>query len=100
MATDSTLRTVIDSVFVMERDSVFVMVKGDTVYKSVTRYRDKYRLKRDTVVRIKEVKADREITREVEVNRLRWWQEMLMWIGGFCGVALVVWVVIKLLIKR
>lgn len=76
------------------RDSIYILVKGDTVFKTVYRDRFKYKLKRDTITRIKEIVDEREVVKEVEVNRLRWWQEVLMW----AGVVGLVWAIIRITI--
>ena len=65
--------TKIDSVFV--KDSVDRWMKGDTlyIYKEHTKY--KYLDRVDTVVR-------------VEVNHIKWYQKILMWIGGIMSLIL------------
>ena len=77
----------VDSVFVAkierdsiyERDSVFVAVKADTVFKTSLKYVYRDRLVRDTVFRLK---CD-TVTRVVEVEKpLTYWQRKKIELGG------------------
>lgn len=67
----------IDSVY--KRDSVFVKEKGDTIYKYVERYRDRYKFLRDTIYRYKvdSVYVDKERVVKVE-KQLTAWQRFKM----------------------
>ena len=74
----------IDTTFV--KDSVYFAIKGDTVFKE--RYNTKWRIKvaHDTISNVveKPVEVIRNSvkTETKEVNRLYWWQKVLMIIGG------------------
>ena len=71
-----------DSVYV--KDSVDRYVKGDTVfiYKEKTKFQYKY--KYDTIVVRDSIQYPQYITNEVEVNKLKTWQIVLMCLGiGF-----------------
>ena len=77
----------VDSVFVAkierdsiyERDSVFVAVKADTVFKTSLKYVYRDRLVRDTVFRLK---CD-TVTKVVEVEKpLTYWQRKKIELGG------------------
>ena len=74
----------IDTTFV--KDSVYFAVKGDTIYKE--RYNTKWRIKvaHDTINKVveKPVEVLRTSikTETKEVNRIYWWQKVLMIIGG------------------
>lgn len=78
------------------KDSVYFAVKGDTVYKE--RYNTKWRIKiaRDTVIKVVEIPVEvfktKTITKTVvkEVNRIYWWQKVLMLIGGASLIYLIV----------
>ena len=78
------------------KDSVYFAIKGDTIYKE--RYNTLWKIKvaHDTinnVVKIPvEVVRTRTQTKTVvkEVNRLYWWQNVLMIIGGASLIYLVV----------
>ena len=69
------------------KDSVYFAVKGDTIYKE--RYNTKWQIKvaHDTVMRFVdkpvEVVREKQVEKQVEVNRIYWWQKVLMWMGGF-----------------
>ena len=68
------------------KDSVYFAVKGDTIFKE--RYNTKWRIKvaHDTINKVveKPVEVFRNSvkTETKEVNRLYWWQNVLMIIGG------------------
>ena len=68
------------------KDSVYFAVKGDTVFKE--RYNTKWRIKvaHDTINKVVEkpveVIHNSVKTETKEVNRLYWWQKVLMIIGG------------------
>lgn len=89
------LLAVRDSVIV--RDSVFVMLRGDTVIKEAWRIRERVSLVHDTVrigsgftaerirldsVRVPEVvTVEKVVTKEVE-KELGWWKRAFLWTGG------------------
>ena len=68
------------------KDSVYFAVKGDTIFKE--RYNTKWRIKvaHDTINKVVakpvEVIRNNVKTETKEVNRLYWWQKVLMIIGG------------------
>ena len=68
------------------KDSVYFAVKGDTIFKE--RYNTKWRIKvaHDTINKVveKPVEVVRQSvkTETKEVNRIYWWQKVLMIIGG------------------
>lgn len=70
-----------DSVFV--HDSIDRYISGDTVYQYKYKYIYKYLNRADTVVQIDSIETPVEVkTVEIkEVNKLRWYQSTLMWIG-------------------
>ena len=77
------------------RDSVFVMLRGDTVIKEAWRIRERVSLVHDTVrigagftaerirldsVRVPEiVTVEKVVTKEVELG---WWRKCFLWTGG------------------
>ena len=90
-----TLKTIawrIDTTIV--KDSVYFAIKGDTIYKE--RYNTRWRIKvaHDTINKVveKPVEVVRNSfkTETKEVNRLYWWQKVLMIIGGASLIYLVV----------
>ena len=82
----------IDTTFV--KDSVYFAIKGDTIFKE--RYNTKWRIKvaHDTINKVveKPVEVLRTSikTETKEVNRIYWWQKVLMIIGGASLIYLVV----------
>lgn len=84
-----------DSVIV--RDSVFVMLRGDTVVKEAWRIRERVSLVHDTVrigsgftaerIRLDSVRVpvpvtvEKIVTKEVE-KKLNWWRKAFLWTGG------------------
>ena len=96
-----TLKTIawrIDTTIV--NDSVYFAIKGDTIFKE--RYSTKWRIKmvHDTIFTASDKRAHEENPVETkhntdksdikEVNRIYWWQKVLMLIGGASLVYLVV----------
>lgn len=71
-----------DSVFV--HDSIDRYISGDTVFQYKYKYIYKYLNRTDTVVKNDTIQVPVEIkTTEIkEVNKLRWYQITLMWVGG------------------
>ena len=99
-----TLRTTIfshDTTIV--KDSVYFAVKGDTIFKE--RYNTKLQIKvaHDTVMRYVEkpieVVREKQVEKQVEVNRIYWWQKVLMWIGGI-GVVVIGIILIKIVVNK
>lgn len=90
------VRTVLDSVYLYEKDSIFIKQKGDTVFfeRWSIRYKDKIIEKKDTTyidkVQVKEVPVPAQLT---------WWQKWQIrsfwWLFGV--VAIVAgWQIIKI----
>lgn len=97
--TEYIYNTTIDSVVV--RDSVDRWRDGDTVfiYKEHTKY--KYLNKIDTLIRVDTIsKVIRvESVKEVEVNHIRWYQKILMWVGGIMSLILTGYIIYKMKLK-
>lgn len=91
----------VDSVY--KRDSVFVKEKGDTIYKYVERYRDRYKFLRDTIYRHKvdSVYIDRERVVKVEKELTAWQRFRLrgFWILVAMISGFVVWKYRKILLR-
>ena len=76
-------RLIYDSLYV--RDSIYMQIKADTVYKYVEKNNTRYLYKRDTIT-VKDsipvpVTLEKTVTETKEVNVLHWWQKVLMTIG-------------------
>ena len=76
------------------KDSVYFAIKGDTIFKE--RYNTKWRIKvaHDTINKVVEkpveVVSQSFKTETKEVNRIYWWQKVLMIIGGASLICLIV----------
>lgn len=87
--TEYKFNTRVDSIF--ERDSIDRWISGDTVfiYKEHTKYKYKERvdtlIQRDTIPKLIKL----ETVKEVEVNRIKWYQKALMWLG-FIGLMVLI----------
>lgn len=87
-----------DSVYV--RDSVYILEKGDTITKYVERtkywYKNRadtqyrYRMLHDTLYRERRDSILVEKPYYIERSR-RWYERCLMWVGGLCCVAAILW---------
>lgn len=89
----------LDSIYLYERDSIYIHSKADTVWveKWKTRYKDVMKIERDTIYQENKV---------VEVNEVRYipdWVKWLAWIGGGAIALLLIrvalWVYRKFVIK-
>ena len=86
-------RVIYDSLYV--RDSIYMQIKADTVYKYVEKLNTRYIFKKDTIcvrdsipvpITIKET-----VTEIKEVNILHWWQKVLITVGaGFILAILII----------
>lgn len=89
----------LDSVVIS--DSIVIYQKGDTVYKEKYHTELKERVRTDTLTKFitKKLYYTNEVEKEIEVNRLYWWQKVLMWIGGVllsAGIVLGIWKLLRL----
>lgn len=94
---DSLTRLLASRDSVIVRDSVFVMLRGDTVVKEAWRIRERVSLVHDTVrigsgftaerIRLDSVRVpvtvtvEKIVTKEVE-KKLNWWRKCFLWTGG------------------
>lgn len=65
-------RYVLDSVFY--RDTTRIHTRGDTVFVDVVRWRDRWRIKNDSIIITDSIPIIVEVP--VEVNKLTWWQNI------------------------
>lgn len=89
----------LDSIYLYEKDSIFIKEKADTVFieKYITRYKDVLKVQRDTIYqdnKVVEVKVE-----EYVPQRIKW----LAGIGGaailYCIVRFALWVYRKFVLK-
>lgn len=90
--------TIIDSIFV--RDSVDRWRSNDTVfiYKEHTNF--KYSNRIDTILKIDTIPQviNHNITKEVEVNKLNWWQKTMIWVGVILSILLILYIIYKVIV--
>lgn len=95
-------RFLYDSIYV--HDSIFTLIKGDTVYISKNKETNHLVNKTDTIIKTDTIKVPVEITKTVtktetcvnEVNKLYWWQKILISIGGIVFVLIIIYIVLKI----
>ena len=77
-----------DSVFI--HDSIDRYISGDTVYQYKYKYIYKYLNRTDTLIKTDsiEVPVEIKVTEIKEVNKIRWYQYALMWLGGLFTIFL------------
>ena len=82
-----------DSIY--QRDSIYIIVKGDTVFKYQYKYSYRDKLVRDTVavVRRDSIPYPVEVSKYV-ARKLSWWQTTLLWSG------VLAWLLIILMLWR
>jgi hypothetical protein len=81
----------LDSIYLYEKDSIFIKEKADTVFvnKYVTRYKDVLKIERDTIWQENKVVEVKEV-RYVPTH-IKWFA----WIGAGAILLAVLWVVLK-----
>ena len=95
-------RFLYDSIYV--HDSIFTLIKGDTVYISKNKETNHLINKADTIIKTDTIKIPVEITKTVtkteiqvkEVNKLYWWQKSLMYLGFIVLISGIVFLIIKI----
>lgn len=95
-------RFLYDSIYV--HDSIFTLIKNDTVYISKNKETNRLVNKTDTIIKTDTIKVPVEITKTVtktetcvnEVNKLYWWQKILISIGGIAFVLIIIYIVLKI----
>ena len=95
-------RFLYDSIYV--HDSIFTLIKGDTVYISKNKETNHLIRKTDTIVKTDTIKIPVEITKTVtkteiqikEVNKLYWGQKGLMYLGLIVLISGIVFLIIKI----
>ena len=85
------------------KDSVFFSIKGDTIIRERYNTIERIKVAHDTIMRFVEkpveVVREKNIEKQVEVNRIYWWQKVLMWMGGI-GVVVIGIMVNKMVNKK
>ena len=91
-----------DSIYI--HDSIFTLIKGDTVYIYRNKETNHLINKIDTIVKIDTIKVPVEITKTVtktetqikEINKLYWWQKIFMYFGLIVFISGIVFTIIKI----
>ena len=93
-----------DSIYI--HDSVFTLIKGDTVYISKNKETSHMINKADIVIKTDTISVPVEIiktktvtktdTQIKEVNKLYWWQKSLMYLGLIVLISGIVFLIIKI----
>ena len=85
------------------KDSVFFAINGDTIVRERYNTIERIKVAHDTIMRFVEkpveVVSTKQVCKQVEVNRIYWWQKLLMVMGGI-GVVVVGIMVNKLVDKK
>lgn len=80
------------------KDSVFFAVNGDTIVRERYNTIERIKVAHDTIMRFVEkpveVVREKNVEKQVEVNRIYLWQKLLMWIGGI-GVVVLAWLLVN-----
>ena len=95
-------RFIYDSIYV--HDSIFTLIKGDTVYISKNKETNRLVNKTDTIIKTDTIQVPVEITKTVtkteiqikEANKLYWWQKSLMYFGLIVLISGIVFLIIKI----
>jgi hypothetical protein len=82
-----------DSIHIL--DSVYLYSRGDTVFwnKYTRVYINKYI--RDTINRQDTIRVPYPVVNNIEVNRLKWWQEACCWFTGLISALLSIYIGLK-----
>ena len=94
-------RFLYDSIYI--HDSIFTLIKGDTVYISKNKETNRLINKSDTIIKTDTIKVPIQTTKTVtktvtqikEVNKLYWWQKGLM----YFGLVILIYGIVILIIK-
>ena len=95
-------RFLYDSIYV--HDSIFTLIKGDTVYVSKNKETNRLVNKADTIIKTDTIKIPVKITKTVtkteiqvkETNILYWWQKSLMYLGFIVLISGIVFLITKI----
>ena len=81
----------LDSIFLYEKDSIFIKEGRDTIWveKYITRYKDVMKVQRDTIYQ------ENKVVEVKEVKYIPTFVKVMAWIGGALTLLLLLWVVLK-----
>ena len=85
------------------KDSVFFAINGDTIVRERYNTIERIKVAHDTIMRFVdkpvEVVREKNVEKQVEVNRIYWWQKLLMWMGGL-GLVVICIILIKIVVNK
>ena len=85
------------------KDSVFFAINGDTIVRERYNTIERIKVAHDTIMRFVEkpveVVREKNVEKQVEVNRIYWWQKVLMWMGGI-GVVVIGIILVKIVVNK
>ena len=89
-------RFLYDSIYV--HDSIFTLIKGDTVYISKNKETNRLVSKTDTIkIPVEIIKTVTQTEIQIkETNKLYWWQKSLMYLGLIVLISGIVFLIIKI----
>ena len=85
------------------KDSVFFAIKGDTIVRERYNTSERIKVAHDTIIRFVEkpveVVREKNVEKQVEVNRIYLWQKLLMWMGGI-GLVVIGIILVKIVVNK
>ena len=85
------------------KDSVYFAIKGDTIVREKYNTIERIKVAHDTIMRFVEkpveVVRTKEVCKQVEVNRIYWWQKALMWMGGLVAIVIGI-ILVKIMVNK
>lgn len=86
------------------KDSVFFAINGDTIVRERYNTIERIKVAHDTIMRFVEkpveVVREKNVEKQVEVNRIYWWKKFLMWMGGLVVVMICIILVRRMVNKK
>lgn len=100
---DTLRRTICSHDTTIVKDSVYFAIKGDTIVREKYNTIERIKVAHDTIMQFVEKPVEvvrvKNVEKQVEVNRIYWWQKLLMWIGGI-GVVMIGIILIKIVVNK
>ena len=85
------------------KDSVYFAIKGDTILREKYNTIERIKVAHDTSMRFVEkpveVVREKNVEKQVEVNRIYWWQKALMAMGGI-GLVVIFIILIRIVVNK
>ena len=85
------------------KDSVYFAINGDTIVRERYNTIERIKVAHDTIMRFVEkpveVVREKNVEKQVEVNRIYWWQKLLMWMGGI-GLVVIGIILVKIVVNK